>query len=341
MDDSQRVIDWVIKNSEILKLSVKAYDWSEITQTKCQMKDCQSTITFKNKEYIGRGTGNTEEVAFIKSIGEAFDRLLFYQSDELTTNGFAIHQTQELARFSAICELIERDRFFCHFLTGTSFYKTNITLSELPIDQRIFQFLNSQSIHLELLEMRKTNQYRSFVCFAHGINYKSPFGLCFGLGCNVNPHSAALSAISECLRHLLYRISNNDFDGVSVKEFEELMNNKENGISVNIDLLQAHEKLSINIDYFNQIKSVFFETQEVIENIPEQLAMEEIEVSNLKWPTELSDIPLNGALAKSNQLQALFFGNTSKEKINLTRLSQFIGKEIQWQQVQKLPHPMN
>lgn len=341
MDDSQRVIQWILEHAHQIQLSVKAYNWSEVINTDCGIKDCQASIIFNNKKYIGRGTALNEDDSFLKAIGEAFDRYLFDLSDQLTTNGFAIHSTPTNAKVNAISELIERDRFFCHFLTETPFYESKIKINDLPINNNIFQFLEKNNINYGMFEMRKLNNYSSFIFFAEGLKHNPSFGFSFGLGCNLDPKKAACSSIIEGLVNLLFRIDNSNYNSLSLTEFLNQANEYLNGNPNKIDILKNHEKLAFNLDYFLKIKHLFQNARPESENVPEVFDENLIKVNHLSWPEELKTIPLFGCHAESDHLQNIYFGPTTENNLNFQQLSRFIGKTITWQQIQKLPHPLD
>lgn len=71
-------------------------------------------------ETIGVGNARTPSDAIIISMAEAFERWSVGRFFLPDSNGCAIHFNKSKADGSARLELVERDAFFCHFLTRTS-----------------------------------------------------------------------------------------------------------------------------------------------------------------------------------------------------------------------------
>jgi hypothetical protein len=72
---------------------------------------------------VGRGVDPDPELAIIKSVIEAIERCIYLEKAQpgSTGNGWAVHLKESLAKLKALSELLERDAFFCHFITEQPF----------------------------------------------------------------------------------------------------------------------------------------------------------------------------------------------------------------------------
>ena len=97
-DGSSAVINWEFEKFESM---------NGFTIIKCHMKS-------ENSQTEGYGTGFSTKNAYIRSFGEAWERLALTTLNKpkikfSSSNGFAAGQTLESAKEAAIAELIERE----------------------------------------------------------------------------------------------------------------------------------------------------------------------------------------------------------------------------------------
>ena len=147
----------------------------------------------------GRGVAQNHRTAFTKAGAEAIRNFICNEYD-ISPHGVAVHTNDKSAKVNAQNELIERDRFFCHYLTQTPFQK--ISTEELTSRLKGIDFVHIQkkleihSIEIDVFEMAPLNWTRSFLCISRNENSN----LTLGIGSISENYSLAIQeAIIECL----------------------------------------------------------------------------------------------------------------------------------------------
>ncbi|UOF00827.1 YcaO-like family protein [Bdellovibrio reynosensis] len=330
MNNNQNTIQWILDNSERLNLSVNAFKWNLPFET--NIFDCRVSIKVNGEVREGRGSADSEELSFLKGFSEAIDRVTFFESMKFpTTNGMAVHTSLENAVLAARCELIERDAFFCHYLTKTPFLMAAIRIENLGFKPEIFEFLLSQGICFQLSEMISANECSSFIFVAHGLNAnKKPLGLMFGMGCDIDPIKAACSAVYEGLRQIIANLMSNNLPVLDIANFQ----------AQSFWGPDTHMALCNDLIYTESVISFFFTQGLETRTKASQLKTETIPYEILQLTGELKGAPFLVVKATDHRLQDLYFGPTEKDNVNLTRLTQFTGKSWTWNMVNKTPHPL-
>lgn len=112
-------IAWLLSHSQEYQLKIETMPW--IDKAFPGWTDVHCTLTIKGNELTSWGASDSPDRALLKAFAEATEREVLKQVGSPTSNGFAAHLLPSKARQNAMYELIERDLFFCHFLSKTPF----------------------------------------------------------------------------------------------------------------------------------------------------------------------------------------------------------------------------
>jgi ribosomal protein S12 methylthiotransferase accessory factor YcaO len=246
MANSQKLISWLLNNSAELNLQVTEFTWVRDWDL-VGVFDFQVTIELHGRTFTGRGTAPSEELAFLKAGAEAIERA-FCGGLEISTMGVAVHTTESLAQQNAKRELVERDAFFGHYYSKTSF-------SNLENDL-IFEFEQKWPNAFRQLRDSKVDChfYKAdsmldpvLVCVFSGPNRASKFGGIIGLGSNSQKLEAMQTAFFEGLRNVAVNINLQTADAISEIDFLKIEKPR------SID----RQRLARNIDYWSGFKHLF------------------------------------------------------------------------------------
>ncbi len=330
MASTTLLVDWAIANAELLDLRVTRLTW--VDKWLPGIWDFFVEITLNGKILNGRGLAETEEEAFAKAVAETLERSVIPVGEN--SSGFAAHLTPELAKSAAVRELIERDAFFCHWLTQTPFLSQR-KLTELSINigltttQDIAKNAQNLGIDLVLATMHSSPPFQSVVCCAFGSNANKPFGVTLGLGCDLDFNIAVKQATLEALRTAIAWITGQYSGGppLSLNEFKSLES---------ITPLD-HERLGLSLDLEDRIRKLLSEKN----SLPAPLPKSNSQIDTLQYSLAppIADAPVVIAKADSKSLQKAFFGLTTPNKINLARLAGFKGKSLTIENICIEPHP--
>jgi len=115
------LIEWALSRVDLLSLRIQRNTW---TNEWCLgQHDLKASMILGGHSFEGRGFSSNENVALVVAISECIERAVAFANNLSTSSGVACHDSVEAARMSAINELIERDRFFCHFFLKHPFLK--------------------------------------------------------------------------------------------------------------------------------------------------------------------------------------------------------------------------
>jgi len=305
-----------------------------------------ANIYEKNKEkqktnllFQGSGIGTTITHSYIKAVTEAIERSLLKEEKEkrdqnedfLTTNGLALHDTFEKAKQGAIFELIERDAFFCHWLTGIPMepinYKTNsFSIHTQEIINTCKIICGKYSIQLHLCLMKAP--FPAVCAFSFGHDSPQPFQLSLGLGCSSSLDKAIFQALGETLRSwsvLLYNTKN-----------ENPILNKDANSTWSFE---THGKYAAHDPWYQHYtKSLISQTNPI--STHSDIFQPQINIYEILMPSSLLSIPLKACRAESCQLQNIWVGPTIEKYINFSRLKEFCGKSLLFEDLPQKPHPL-
>lgn len=200
MAHSSKLTKWLLANTAQLKLRATKFDWVRPWGLHGYY-DFEVSIEAGGRAFIGRGTDEGEELAFLKAGAEAIERA-YCAGHEIHSVGVAVHTSDQLAIESARSELIERDAFFCHFYSNTPFVFSPGHLKELESRYgQVFRELSRHGVQYGLYEAKSEDQ-PVFIFVASGLSASLPFGGVIGLGSDESGWRAISSAFMECARNV-------------------------------------------------------------------------------------------------------------------------------------------
>lgn len=314
MENKKELAQWLLNHSKELDLQVKKLSW--IKEWYPELSDIEVSIKVNDKVIIGRGIANTPDLAFTKAGAEAIERAVCIEN-EMNSCGIAVHTDEELARDNAKNELIERDRFFCHYLTQTPFYDLDLSDHDLNIINK----LNELGITLKIYEMSQLNEVKSAIA----VSESHHTGFNIGLGASSNQTEAKEKALLECL-----------INTIATHDNKPSRANRDNILRAPEDHRHLYyENSDIRRESSWILKASVKENTKF--NIDESLFNFTHLASNNHL---LMSSPLIFIKCSSLALQSSFFGETKKEYLNMQQLSNFSFDELSVSDINFNPHPL-
>jgi len=349
MVDQKDLTDWILNHREALKLEITETLWPE--KYEIDLCDTRAQIKIEDKTYFGSGSDNIKDLAILKSFSEAVERFYLLKSKLKTSNGISCHINYDLAFQTSKNELLERDLFLCHFLTKTPFLPVS------PPPEFSAKFLTSRlksQFELEKIEIdfftsnRKMKNVEFLVRAINGLNCIKPFGLIIGSAAKTEfnfqygLHELFEKSFIEAMRQFDFHYNMNPIQTLSINEFSKLK----------VQTFNDHAKLGLSTDYANKIQFLFDRSFELTKkaSMPKSLDVKEMNSNDLyfsetlKYSSENHDagflnLPLRVLGLECSELQNLFTGTTTIDKINLARLQQFSkNPQLSYLDLNQLPH---
>ncbi|NRA67355.1 MAG: YcaO-like family protein [Pseudobacteriovorax sp.] len=331
----QDFVNWIKTNADMLSLH------SNIVPTCSPIEGFNLTaskITVNGVQNAGSALSFDLSNATYISICEALERTVFqYNEVSTTTNGIAFHTDKNSGVQNSIKEAIERDRFYCHYLTSTPYYDmTDSFYIENPDFIRIRESLSQVGVEVKIGAMRFTENYEPAIAVMVGTNENlcSLNGFIVGLGCSNRFNNSARSAFLELIKS-------------SVPFFTDV-ENKFNLITDNVYLekardLEDHRHISLYTRQKHRVARMFSNDYTYFEDfISRRNSIEEsINVKILDFPNEIEDCPGYCFYAYSDKLQNFIIGETSSAKINFGSLETFLGREVKFEEIELFPPPLS
>ncbi len=315
---------WLIENID--KLGLKSIEHRWLRDLLPDFYSHTVSFTYKNKEYTGRASANSKSLSFEKAATEAIERAIFFEELNCsTTNGLALHVSQEKARDAAICELIERDLFFCHYLTQAPMREVTLENSPSFLSEIKKHYAHHQ-IKIKIGLLYSSQELHCSLCIAFGRNCeKAPFGNLIGLGIAKDKDEAITKSLLECIPNIEAHLA-----GVGISQMSlELFNQKETFSP------EEHLALSLNLENDHYLYQLFKKNTDFIPTLPQN-----IETKEIPLPEWCQKSGLHAYHATSNNAQAFYVGKTSLDKLNMLRLSSFRGFDLEFTSITNYPHPM-
>jgi hypothetical protein len=327
-DHEKRLIDWVLENKDLLKFSCTRYSW--IDQILPGYFDFSVSMRVDGVDVLGRGVAKEETAAFGKAVCEAIERWAVKVSGAKNSNGFAAHVIPEEAKANAVSELIERDALLCHFYSGVPFESmgsaefTN-ALNETELLPYL-GMLQSQGIDLKSGLMATADGSIGVVAAAKGLSASPSFGLIVGCATGQNLSAALKRALISVLTNVSNVLSQVTPEALTLEAF---LAQKHCGP-------REHFRFALHPDQGSLLDN--FWQAEVLKpsNVLKQL---DVKLELFELGGMLKNAPVFVCRAASSDLQDLYFGTLSAEKVNLTRLQNFACKKINVAQVLGMVHP--
>ena len=344
---SAQFVDWLSKNHQKIHLMVNDLNW--IGDFFPGYFDVEASISIGEKPFLGRGQSDvSREVAVEKAITEAIERAVLqatfpeaWNSDlamsslvceEMTTSGFSLHTDEEAAIWSATLELIERDLFFCHYLTGQPFEACDQHTANDSLFIKAQEQLAPQGVELKLGQLHASAHFSCHICTAFGGNGTAgrDFGVILGMGCASDAVSAVNKAVLECVPNVVAHIKGYHTRVLSLDDFLAL---NRFGPLDHLALGKNRE----NDDYMQRLFA--HRPEDSSRKVGDEDFFWETEIKTVELPAWCRNSGLVAMRAYNPNLQKIYFGPSQKEKINLPRLASFCGRAISFEELHLYPHP--
>jgi len=325
--------EWIAQYGPRLSFEYGQFDWTQ--KLDVELHDLQCEFMINGKSFLGRGTHSVKDTAIVKATAETLERYFLDQMpDADTSNGVAIHSQQQHAELNALCELLERDSFFCHFLTKTPFKEITEAESFRREDCRaIIKYLQSLGAEVRFGSMRTHPKFHGVICAVFGLKANHTFGMTLGTSTQPNLHDALYSALVEAVRSALGYLLGTVQRPQSDLRRRSVFNNM---------TPQKHLELALDPAYAVHFRDVFFDAETGTDQV-NNIDLNQISISSFK--TNLNNVdsnispPLLLARASSSDVLNLYFGSFNKDARSLRRLSAFLGRQILEDEVNSDLHP--
>ena len=314
---------------DLLNLQVSQLAWPNLLGF--EVFDYEVSIVIDGKLSTGRGVDEIESLALDKAIGEAFERSLAERLPvERRGGGFAVHPERELAIKAARLELIERDSFYCHFLTSTPFKKIE-NWQEQAIARPLVRLCRERGLLLNAVSLATPIGVNCVLVTAQGREAKfKRFGLRLGFGCTDTTIEAALKkAILEVMPNLSAAVLNDQHDSLSMTEFAKLKD---------VEPIH-HQRWALNEEAGSSLDHCLPRDQNTVAGQPLDLSRLEIREENAEsyWP---GGLPLIAVAAHHPSAIRNFTGSNAAAFEFVKRLEQFSGKAFADIKIPLNPHPL-
>ncbi|MFZ3228969.1 MAG: YcaO-like family protein [Pseudobdellovibrio sp.] len=314
MADSVKLDNWI--NSNINKsLTLVEFIWAN--ELNFNLFDIEATLNIESEVYIGRGTDSNKHSAIHKSVSECIERYLVNRLNLQTSSGLALHTNAKLAKKNAQFEIYERDQFLCHFLSNTTFSKTN---NCSPFVEKVKALTQAKKWKTDTYILNNKNNVFTVACAI------KKNGLFLGLSTKDNLTEALNQSTIEALRNWIHIIYfKNNYTALKLK-------------MENIKTPKEHGDFYLNNQNYLKIQHLFEDKYISIKD--EIYPLVEAHEIDLKSFSILENIGLSCFLAESKFAQPLFFGLQNESNVNLSRLQHFTKNiEFSFKNIPNLPHP--
>jgi hypothetical protein len=264
---------------------------------------------------IGFGADNNRRRAQLKSGMEAIERRLMFDNGWKHSSGTSLHVDPYVARQTAINEALERDAFFCHFYTQTSFG----LLGDSDLSNEWGEVLKKRNL---IGELRRLHSHPDvYVVVAAIKDEENKIGICIGLGANQCIKKAALHAQKECLSFYSYLVSSRSPVSFDLSQF-----NSKEGWSV-----FDHGHLGKDMEYGKWFWNIYLASPSASRTSLDKLPM----AKEYELPKGMQEAPFSLWRADQSDLQEPFWG--IYDEINKKRLEDFCGQK--WSQIKVPAYP--
>lgn len=327
MADAQRALIWVLERSAQLGLEITAREW--IGSVFKGWTDTSCSLNWEGRRLTAWGADSDPDRSLLKSFAESLERIALFTSDQTNSNGFAAHLNREGADRNARNEVVERDLFFCHFLTDSPF-------PPLPAEDKAGDWVKTarawvsgHGARLRFFRLGATGA----LCVIDGLEAPRPYGLLLGLSAQEDPADSIRSAFIEAGRAAHLQFSAPDSPSLTLEQYRELKD----------PTFSDHGRLALNPDYARRIDQALLSPGSgTPPSSARELARERIRTDEIRIPRPVfEDCPFVIARASSPEAQGLFRGPTTIEKVNLERLRRFSGRDLRFEDLCPLPHPLD
>lgn len=309
MADNPR-LNKILLHAEDLGLAAQKFDWGKNLMG--GLTDYRVKTSLFGEDVWGIGIDSNEELAFLKAFSESIERS-FCKKLGMSSNGISAHWDEVDARKNSINELIERDIFLCHYLTGKPGKRIS---NDLII--KINENISTLSCRIKVYELTTLNDVHVFFTLGE----KGMLGNIIGLGAHTDVCIALKKSIIECL----FRLLANTQAPIKIDE----------------------EALMKPIDHFNfHMENTALRETKFIDQSSFSTPITQSKLNlNIEWKTigdlsqHFENINIKIIQASSKNLQSLFYGKTNLKKINQPRIEDFMNNQFVFNHLENLPHPI-
>ena len=317
-----------------VQLKITQYTWTE--EYFPGFVEYDVSMSLDDKIFNGRGIAEEKSIAISKATAECLEDLVLHTVNKSrggegrisTSSGFAAHYNQEAAIQHGLQELLERDSFMCHFLSGKPFVKLRADNANFP-SSRQFPLFEKTPVQYFSADTA-LDGYSTIIC---SIDLDSVgLGRVIGLATSRSLHDAGNKAFLEAARRAAVFLIE---DSVKPKPaiLEKINLNERLGPD-------EHYALSLNKNYWDNLNYLFPTGAAATTGISSKQISLKVTTDFDRTINFLKDCPLKVVHCKSSDLQNFYFGGVDRSKINFQRLKQFYGKSIEYSEVNKSLHPI-
>ncbi|MFT6631934.1 MAG: hypothetical protein ACJAS4_001895 [Bacteriovoracaceae bacterium] len=303
-------LNHILSNAELLGLKVQKLSWGE--EFLGGLFDFRVKTNLFGEETIGIGIDQNEEVAFLKAFSESVERA-YCKKNNIRSHGVSAHWCKESAKENSLCELIERDMFLCHFLTGKG--AKRVENSDI---QEVNAGLSSKGCRLKVFQLSTLNNYNVFVT----IGENGALGNIIGLGASIDSESALKKSMIECLFRLIAEAGRSSSD-------------------LNKDVENPIEHYLYHLESPRLVNSMLLKNSSFSSKVINKSADIDVEWEELGNLNEIiPGLKLCVLRGRTKSLQGMYYGNTSEQKVNFSRLKEFFGELLTFDDLETMVHPV-
>jgi hypothetical protein len=325
-------IAWINEFNQKLGLEYSMFDWTR--ELDDELVDVQCSFGSTGKTLAGRGTDKSKESAIVKATAECLER---YFLDRLTeadsSNGVAIHTERQAAELNALFELLERDAFFCHFLTKIPFSSVDDSkVRESALCSSILDLLKSKGAEIRFGQMRTDSRFSAVICAIFGAQSASGFGMTLGTCVKRTLEESIESALLESARSAVgYLSMESDLLTALRKSASGICSAPEHHLLVGLDPIYAE---TFKRDFFDNTVQPFDNSELDLSSVSISTFMPLLDENSADM-----NPPLYFSRACSSDLLNLYFGDFVANEKNLIRLGKFLGRVVSYDDINKDIHP--
>ncbi len=323
--------DWIVDHSDPLGLQVAEMTWPK--QWKLGVFDFQVQLNVDSIPGVGRGIAASEDEALDRAASEALERIIFKKKKLSSYSGVALHPTLAQAKHHAAVEALERDSFFCHYLTRTQPAEISDQLIQSPFRRESLAELENAGITFRAYSLPTLcSSYTCYACVSVGHKSKlSKYNFILGLGCSNSPEEGLNKAYIECVANTIaYLDQYEPLNPLPLAEFSKLTaptatDHFRLALSMDVPLLFSGRPTSLKSPHteFARIDAISVSTQS-----HKDLGMGD-------WPE------FHFSSCDDEHFQNIFHGKISKSEINRKRLENFKGQPLpDLMSLETTPHPL-
>lgn len=201
-----------------LDLKVVQYTWTN--EYGFNGHDIEATFSVNNRIAKGRGFGHSHEIALAKALSEAVEDAISWEMHIPLRWGKACHPIAADASQLALREGLERDLFFCHYLSEMPFRQ--VPLNAWPWLEQLSFACEQKGLQFKVGEMFPFEGWKFTLALVLGKSSATPFGVTLGLGSGFSIEQSAFHALVEAFRNAAAQIAGTGESSISLEDFDKI-----------------------------------------------------------------------------------------------------------------------